>query len=217
MSKRSVTLATAAAAFVAASLFVFSLKLPVWHLKMESPQYQKEEALRVSVYPGHMAGDLREIRVLNQYIGVHIPDHLPQLQWLPIALLAAAGAGIAGSLAPRVFRSPALLATAVLLSLVMVGSAALAQKQMHDIGHHRDQHTILRGIHDFTPPLLGSVKVANFELSAGLGTSALLIAGGIALQFGAAWLSRRPQPAKSLMPKPAPRTAPRHPAVVPAL
>ncbi len=206
-----------AAAAIAAALFLFSLKLPVWHLKMESPQYQKEEALRVRVYPGHMAGDLREIRVLNQYIGVHIPENLPQLRWLPIALVAAAAAGLAGSLAGRAFRSRALLASTVLVSLIMLGSAALAQKQMHDIGHHRDQHTILRGIHDFTPPLLGSVKVANFELTAGLGIGAVVIAGGIALQLGAAWMSRRRQPAGSLRTKTAPPVAPRNAQPIPAL
>ncbi len=218
MSKQQVrTLACVAAAALAAGLFICSLKLPVWHLKMEAPQYQKDEALRVRVYPGHLAGDLREIRVLNQYIGVHSPDQLPQTRWLPIALLAAAGLGLCGSLAPRAFRSKTLLGTAALLSLMMLGSAALAQKQMHQIGRNRDQHTVLRGIQDFTPPLLGSVKVANFEITAGLGTGALIIAGGIALQFGAALLSRRPKPAESRSINPAVMPARRQPATVAAL
>jgi hypothetical protein len=70
------------AAIAAGALFVASLKLPVWHLKMESPQYQGSEALRVRVYPGSMQGDLREISVLNKYIGVRIPRCHPALELL---------------------------------------------------------------------------------------------------------------------------------------
>ncbi len=212
------TIGCVAGALAATGLFVLSLELPVWHLKMEAPQYQKEEALRVRVYPGRMGGDLREIRVLNQYIGVHIPEKLPELRWLPLALLAAAGLGLAGSLAPGAYRSRTLLAAAALLSLTMLGSAALAQKQMHAIGHNRDQHTVLKGIKDFTPPLLGTVKIANFEITAGLGAGAFVIAGGIALQLGAALLSRRPKPAVESFTKPElSASLRRQPATIPAL
>jgi len=64
----------------AAGLLVLSLTLPLWHLRMEAPQYRDEEALKVAVYPHALRGDLNEIRVLNQYIGVHIPAQLPQLR-----------------------------------------------------------------------------------------------------------------------------------------
>ncbi len=216
MSNKFRTTGCFAATVLAGALFAVSLKLPVWHLKMEAPQYQKEEALRVRVYPGRMAGDLREISVLNHYIGVHIPEKLPQLYWLPVALLAAAGLGLAGNLVPGALRSRVFLGVALLLSLTMLASAGLAQKQMHDLGHKRDSHTALKGIHDFTPPLLGSVKVANFEITASLDLGVLLIAGGIALQLGAAFLSRR-----SEVKAPAHRSArdllPRHEMIVPAL
>ncbi len=190
---RLVSLSCVGAPLAAAGLFVASLQLPVWHLKMEAPQYQGTEALRVRVYPGHMAGDLREIRVLNQYVGVHIPEHLPELRWLPLALFAAAGLGLVASVLPRKPRRVAFFGVAVALSLTMLGSAALAQWQMHQIGHNRNHHAALKGVNDFTPPLLGSVKIANFEITAGLGTGALLIGAGIALQLGAGLLSGEQQ------------------------
>ena len=218
MNKTSVgKLASIGATVLAAGLFVISLRMPVWHLKMEAPQYQKEEALRVRVYPGHMAGDLREIGVLNHYIGVHIPERLPELRWLPLALLAAGLLGVAGCLVPRAFRSRAVAGTAVLLLLTMLACAGLAQKQMYDIGHKRDSHTALKGIHDFTPPLLGSVKVANFRITASLGAGALLIAAGIALEFGAAFLSRRPAPVRTPTRRPPREVLSRSAAIVPAL
>ncbi len=176
---------TWAATLGAAGLFAASLWFPLWHLKMEAPQYQGSEALRVRVYPGALGGDLKEIKVLNQYIGVHIPERLPELRWIPVALLAASLSGVLALALGRTARARLLFATATLLSLVLVASAAKAQWQMHDIGHQRDPHAILKGVPDFTPPILGRVKVANFLITTGLGAGALLIAAGLLLQTGA--------------------------------
>ena len=64
-----------------------------------------------------MRGDLREISVLNKYIGVRIPEHLPQLRWLPVALLAAARLwGWLFSLCPVLSAPAALFVIAALLS-----------------------------------------------------------------------------------------------------
>jgi hypothetical protein len=179
------------AALAAAGLFVGSLKLPVWHLKMESPQYQGNEALKVRVYPGSMQGDLREITVLNKYIGVRIPEKLPELRWLPLALLAGAALGLGALALPRARRTWVLFGTAALVSVVMLTSAGMAQAQMHRIGHDRNPHAALTGVPDFTPPILGRVKVANFEITTSLGSGAWLIAAGIVLQIGAGLLIRR--------------------------
>ncbi len=173
----------------AAGLLLAGLKLPVWRLKMEAPQYQGDEALRVQVYPGSMKGDLREIRVLNKYIGVHIPERLPQLSWLPFAICVGAGLGLLGAALPRNARRAVLLASAVALSAAMLTAAAQAQHQMREIGHHRDPHAPLKGVGDFTAPLLGSVNIANFHITSNLGAGAFLIATAIALQAGAGLLS----------------------------
>ena len=52
----------------------------------------------------------------------------------------------------------------------MLISAAMAQWQMHRIGHDRDPHAALKGVGNFTPPILGRVKVANFEITTGFGS-----------------------------------------------
>ena len=69
-----VALALAVALVLAAAgLLLAGFRLPLWHLRMEAPQYRGEDALHVIVYPHTMRGDLQELAVLNQYIGVPVP------------------------------------------------------------------------------------------------------------------------------------------------
>jgi hypothetical protein len=180
-----------ALALFAAALLVASLKLPLWRMRMEAPQYRDKEALKVIVYPGSLRGDLGEIKVLNTYIGVHIPDQLPQVRWLPSALVAAGALGFMAAFLPGVARRRALVVMPALLSLTLVTAAVQAQWQMYDIGHKRDAKTKLVGVKDFTPPLLGHAKVAQFEIVSRLASGACLIGVAVALQLGAAFCSRR--------------------------
>ena len=159
---------------IAAALFIVSLKLPLWHMRMEAPQYRGEEALRVAVYPNALHGDLKELATLNQYIGVHVPPTLPEFKWLPSAILSAA-----------------MVAVPVALAIALGIAVVQANWQMRDIGHHRDHRTVLVGVQDFTPPFLGSTKIAQFEVSSALGWGAWLIGAAMTLQVTAAFLSRQ--------------------------
>ena len=185
------TILTISFAVIAASLLVASLKLPLWHMRMEAPQYRDEEALRVNVFAGSMNGDLGEITVLNKYIGVHIPEVLPQSKWLPLTLMLAAGLGIFASLLPRIARRGALLLVSIGLAGAVTCAVAQAKQQMHDIGHKRDAKTTLAGVRDFDPPFLGKAKIAQFTVNSWLGTGAYCIGAAITLQLGAAFVSRR--------------------------
>lgn len=160
-------------------------------MKMEAPQYKDEEALRVVVLPGELRGDMDEITVLNQYIGVHVPEQLPQLLWLPKALLAAAALGLLVSFLPRTARKWSLIVVPASLSIALLFAAIQAQKQMHDIGHNRDEKTKLARVKDFSPPLFGTVKIFQFEVQSKLGAGAYLIGAAILLQLSGAWVNRR--------------------------
>lgn len=184
-----------ALAFVAAGLLLASLKLPLWHMRLEAPQYREQEALKIAVHPDSMRGDLRELGVLNQYIGVHVPPTLPQFKWLPGTLVAGAVLGLLAGLWRGSFRRPALLLVSGALVATLAVAAVQAMAQMHDIGHKRDEKTILVGMKDFTPPFLGTRKIAQFTVSSRFGLGAWLIGGALALQLGAAWLSRASAPA----------------------
>ena len=176
---------------LAAACLLAALKLPLWHLRMEAPQYRDQEALKVNVFAGSMNGDLGEITVLNQYIGVHVPEVLPQSQWLPIALIISAALGVVASLLPFALRRRALLVTSIALASAIGVAVFQAKQQMHDIGHKRDAHTKLARVQDFDPPFLGTAKIAQFTVSSWLGSGAYLLGAAIVLQLSAAVVSRR--------------------------
>src|SRR4029077_4197046 len=144
---------------MAAALLLVSLQLPLWQMRLEAPQYRDEEALRIAVHPNALRGDIRELTVLDRYIGVHIPPTLPQFQWLPGTLIAGAILGLVSGLLPLAIRRRALIAVVLALSVALVAAAVQAMSQMHDIGHHRDPHTVLAGVKDFTPPFLGTTRI----------------------------------------------------------
>ena len=70
----------------AAALVALSAQLPLWSMTMRAPQYPT--GLHLHAYGTDMAGDLREINILNHYIGMP-----------PIEAPASGGASLA-SLAP---------------------------------------------------------------------------------------------------------------------
>jgi hypothetical protein len=178
-------------ASIAAVLLLGSLRLPLWHMRMEAPQYRGREALKVLVFPGALRGNLSEIRILNQYIGVTIPDTLPQTHWLPTVLGVAALLGVLSALLPAWLRRFAAPGVGVMLALAMLAAAAQAQVQMYRIGHDRNPRAPLVGVGAFTPPLLGSRKVAQFDLDSRLGLGSLAIAGAIALYTVIGFMARR--------------------------
>ena len=173
----------------AAALLVASLKLPLWQMRLEAPQYRDEEAIKIAVRPDSYRGDLKELSVLNQYIGVHVPPTLPQFRWLPVVLVLAAALGVAASVLRRPTRPRALALVSCALAVALALAAAQAISQMHDIGHKRDRKTVLAGVKDFTPPFLGTNRIAQFTVRSRFGLGAWLIGGALALQLGAAWLS----------------------------
>lgn len=97
-------------------------------------------------------------------------------------------------LLPLRARRFAAFAVGVGLALAMLGAVAQARWQMYHIGHDRNRHAALRGIEDFTAPLLGELKLANFELHAGLGLGAFLIASAIGIYGGVGLLARASRP-----------------------
>jgi hypothetical protein len=172
-------------------LLVVSLRLPLWHMRLEAPQYRDQEALKIAVFPNRYGGDMREISVLNQYIGVHVPRTLPQFGWLPVLLVGGGALGIASSLLSARFRRGALGLACGLIVAGVIAAAVQAKFQMHDIGHKRDHRTVLAGMHDFTPPFLGTSKIAQFTVTSGFGLGAWFIGAALALQLGAVLASRK--------------------------
>ena len=179
---------------LASVLLLISLKLPLWQMRLEAPQYRDKEALHISVHPDALRGDLRELNVLDQYIGVHVPPALPQFKWLPGLLVTGAALGLLLAFLGNTFRSRAMALLSCGLALALAVAAIQAMAQIHDIGHKRDQKTVLAGVRDFTPPFLGTNKIAQFTVSSRFGLGAWMIGGALVLQLTAAWVSKPSTP-----------------------
>lgn len=153
---------------VAAALLAVACMAPLWTTRMEAPQYRGEEALHVEVYAGRVAGDVQEVETLNQYIGVRLPLDAPELAALPWVLGAFLGLAMGATLLPSRWRRGG---AAVLLALMLGASVTgvlVLQQRLYEMGHDRAD-AAFAGVPDFTPPVLGTARIANFTVHMGLG------------------------------------------------
>lgn len=178
----------------AAVLLAVSLVAPLWVTRMEAPQYRGEEALQVRVYAGRVTGDIHEINLLNQYVGVHLPLDTPELHgaaWMLGVLLALA---LAGTALPAPRRRRALARTLLGTMLVVAaGGFALLQYRLWQMGHVRERSALV-GVPDFTPPVIGSEQIANFTAHMSIGWGGWAYAAALLLVAWVAWSSRRQAP-----------------------
>jgi hypothetical protein len=164
----------------AATLAAAALLLPLWGFAMSAPQYP-DETLHLQVARTGIAGDVHEVTTLQQYIGVRFPTSLPELEWAVRVIMALAGllllaAFVGSGRAGHAYR----VACAIVVLTFLGASAAAVQARLYRVGHDRDPNAPIRAIHDFTPPLVGPVKVGNFTVwSYPHAGAALLVAAAI--------------------------------------
>ncbi len=170
-------------------LLAAALVLPVWSTRMEAPQYRNEEALQVHVYAGRVEGDVAEIQTLNQYVGVSLPLDTPELHAMPWVLGGLLAAALLVWSLPLRARPLATLLLGLAMTASAIGGGALLQYRLYQMGHVRT-HTILEGVPNFTPPILGSAKIANFTVHMSLGTGGWSYGLAIVLVALALFVSR---------------------------
>lgn len=173
-----------------AALLAVSLFLPWWGTEMESPQYHGEDEIVVSIYPGRVSGNLREVQTLNQYIGVRLPLDAPELRALPWVLGAFLALAIVTIFLPESLQRKAMMANFVLMATGGLAGAAMLQYRLYALGHNRG-HTILRGVPDFAPPIFGSMQLANFHIETKLMAGGWAFGLAVALTGLAIYLSRQ--------------------------
>jgi nitrous oxidase accessory protein len=155
-SNRALRVAAGAAA---AGLAVLSAWLPLWSMTMRAPQYPK--GLRLHAYGGGMSGDLRELNILNHYIGMP-PITAPALETaiFPFGIALLAALCLIGPWHPWLRRT-AVAATL----LVPVGILADLQWRLYEFGHTLNPTAPIR-LKPFTPLVIGPTKMGNFVSSA---------------------------------------------------
>ncbi len=183
---------------LAAALLVIPTYLfPLWNLTMFAPQYG--DGLRLDIYSYKLQGgnggqDLKEINLLNHYIGMHDLEaaDFREFQWMPFVLGALALVFLRACVMGRVRD---VLDSLVLFSWFGLFALWSFVYKMYSYGHHLAPGAPVR-VPPFTPPLLGGQKLANFEVYSypQLGSYALSAVGlllAVALVLGARAALRR--------------------------
>ena len=175
---------------LAVALLAVTYVLPLWNLTMFAPQYQ--DGLRLDIYSykfeaGNNGQDIKEINVLNHYIGMRDlePEDFTEFKWIPFIV------GIMGLLFLRaaVFGHMAHVLD-VLMLYIWFGLFSLWSfaYKMYRYGHDLDPKAAMN-VEPFMPPLFGGKQLANFEVfsypqagSYALGLAMLLLV--LAFYFG---------------------------------
>jgi hypothetical protein len=167
----------------AALLAAAALVLPLWGFSMSAPQYP-DETLHLQVQRTGIVGDVHEVETLQQYVGVRFPTDMPELKWATRAIVAGIvllllAAFVGAGTGAHVYR----MVCAVALVIFLVASAGVVQARLYQVGHERDPHSPLRGMRDFTPPLVGPARVGNFTVWSFPHAGALFLLAAAALSI----------------------------------
>ncbi len=188
-------LAPRALMLVAAACLIVTFFLPLWNLTMFAPQYP--DGLRLDIYSHALVGarggqDLREINVLNHYIGMHplAEQDFMEFKWMPFVI---------GGIALLILRAVVHGTIAALVDSTVVylyfGAFALWSfgYKLYQYGHDLAPGAPVKVV-PFTPPLFGYERIANFEVySYPQGATYAMLAALLllALAFVMAWMSSR--------------------------
>ena len=173
------------AAAIAVALLVASLRLPIWHMKLRAPQYPK--GLELVAYGTRIEGDLREINIINHYVGMERIDAAPapEMRLYPFAVWGLIALFAAAPLHRRLARLA--VAAAVVLPL---GILADLQWWLHRFGRNLDPGAPFR-LEPFTPLALGSSTIGQFQTAATASWGLLAMVGAGLVLAGALRVSRR--------------------------
>jgi copper chaperone NosL len=172
-------------------LLIPTYLLPLWRLTMFAPQYP--DGLRLEIYSyklegGNRGQDVKEINILNHYIGMRdlTTEGFTEFKWIPFAV---------GVLALLFLRAPVHGKLSDLIDVLVLymyfGLFALWSfgYKLYSYGHNLAPTASVR-VPPFMPPLFGSKKLANFEVysyPAAGAYSLAAVAAVLLLAFAVAW------------------------------
>lgn len=193
---QSSRLSLAAAALALSLAYV----LPLWHIRLKAPQYPEGLGLYIAVNTivGEKPQDLNSINNLNHYIGMKriIPEAIPELRFMPLALGGLIGLGLLGAATGKRFL---LYAWVGLFAVGAVAGLVDFYQWGFDYGHNLDPEAIIKipGM-SYQPPLVGTKQLLNFHATSWpasggwIAIAALLVGSWLALRE---WRDARRAPA----------------------
>jgi copper chaperone NosL len=171
----------------AIALYVLAFFQPWWSFTLYAPQYPHGLTLSISLIG--MGGDVREIDMLNHYIGMaHLAEaakHERQLAGYGVGLIAIAVLGIALLAGKKVGR--ALFVPAVLFPVVFLGDAFY---YLYTFGHRLDPHAPIH-LPAFTPQLFGNGQIGQFMTFATPAAGFWMACGSLVLLVAATLVRRK--------------------------
>jgi len=190
--RRGSRLGAALAAVALGALYL----TPLWHIGLTAPQYP--EGLGMYIWVSRITGekpqDLGSINGLNHYIGMKpiVPESIPELRLLPVAVGAAI---VVGLLVALLGRRPVLYAWTAVFAAASAAGLADFWRWGYDYGHHLDPRAAIKitGM-SYQPPLFGDKQLLNFHATswpAAGGWIALLVLAALAAISAAEWRSAR--------------------------
>jgi hypothetical protein len=165
---------------VAGLLLLPAFATPLWRIVMFAQQFP--DGLEMRIYPqklvgAHEGGDLREINVLNHYIGMAPLEqqNFPEMKWIPFALGVFVLLGFRAAVFGKVGNVVDLM---VLFSYFGAFSLYSFYSKLYVYGHTLSTDAPIK-IAPFTPPVVGHQHLANFDVYSlpGWGTALLLLYG----------------------------------------
>jgi copper chaperone NosL len=157
----STRLLIVAAALLTAAVYV----APLWNLTMFAPQYP--EGLRLDIWSYKLEGgnggqDLKEINVLNHYIGMRdlAAEDFTEFHWIPFV---AGALGLVMMRAAVHGRMKDLVDALVLMSYFSAFSLWSFAHKLWEYGHNLSPTAAVQ-VPGFMPPLFGFQQIANFEV-----------------------------------------------------
>jgi copper chaperone NosL len=149
----------------AAACLVVTCCAPLWNLTMFAPQYP--DGLRLYIYDHSLQGgnsgqDVKEINVLNHYIGMHdlAEADFTEFKWMPFVI---------GGVALLILRAVVHGTVAALVdsSVVFFYFAAFSLwsfgYKLYRYGHDLSPTAAVK-VDPFMPPMFGYSRIANFEV-----------------------------------------------------
>jgi hypothetical protein len=191
---------------VAATVLVCSIYLlPLWNLTMFAPQYP--DGLRLNIYSYRLEGgnkgqDIKEINVLNHYIGMRdlVQEDFTEFKWLPFVAGAIGLLFLRGAVHGRM---SALLDDVVIYFYFTAFALWSFGYKLYTYGHTLSPTAAVK-IPPFMPPMFGYKQLANFEVYSYPGAASYALGGALLLLLAAFVIAWRDGRAAIRAPAPAP-------------
>jgi len=166
---------------------------PLYDMTMFAPQYP--DGLRLHIYSykldgGNRGQDVKEINVLNHYIGMKdlVVEDFTEFKWIPFVVGIFGLLFLRAAVLGKVSHLVDVLVLYLYFGLFSLWSFAY---KMYWYGHNLDPRAAVR-VDPFMPPLFGYKQLANFEVysypafgSYALGTVAVCLLVGTVLAWRA--------------------------------